>query len=139
MAAPSASPSPWTGAGAVSTSGTRRRSSRRWRASEARGHDLGTPEARRPAERLTALPPRARVRPLSRATCDARRWCYGAVKRPSLNGLPAEGGPMAATTDTAPSLTIVKRFNYRGDVDEEFSNTYHFSGTTPADAAAWKT
>lgn len=37
-----------------------------------------------------------------------------------------------------PSITIVKRFQYRGQ-DEEFSNTYHFSGTTPADAAAWKT
>lgn len=37
-----------------------------------------------------------------------------------------------------PSITIVKRFTYRGAL-EEFSNTYHFSGTTPATAAAWKT
>lgn len=36
-----------------------------------------------------------------------------------------------------PSITIVKSFSYRG-VPEEFSNTYHFSGTTPVDAAAWK-
>lgn len=37
-----------------------------------------------------------------------------------------------------PSITIVKRFTYRG-LNEDFSNTYHFSGTTPANAAAWKT
>lgn len=37
-----------------------------------------------------------------------------------------------------PSITIVKRFLYR-TVNEEFSNTYHFSGTTPVDDAAWKT
>jgi hypothetical protein len=37
-----------------------------------------------------------------------------------------------------PSITIVKSFSYRGAA-EEFSNTYHFSGTTPANAAAWKT
>jgi hypothetical protein len=46
---------------------------------------------------------------------------------------------VATNTDTAPSLTIVKRFNYRGDADEEFSNTYHFSGLTPADSATWRT
>lgn len=36
-----------------------------------------------------------------------------------------------------PSLTLVKRFTYRG-LPEEWSNTYHFSGATPADDAAWK-
>lgn len=36
-----------------------------------------------------------------------------------------------------PSVTSIKRFNWRGN-NEEWSNTYHFSGTTPADAAAWK-
>lgn len=36
-----------------------------------------------------------------------------------------------------PSITIIKRFTYR-DQPEEFSNTYHFSGTTPVDRAAWK-
>lgn len=36
-----------------------------------------------------------------------------------------------------PSITIVKDFTYR-DAREEFSNRYHFSGTTPSDAAAWK-
>jgi hypothetical protein len=40
---------------------------------------------------------------------------------------------MAATS----SLTIIKTFTYRGAA-EEFSNTYHFNGGTPADAAAWK-
>ena len=39
--------------------------------------------------------------------------------------------------DTA-SITIVKSFDYRG-AREEFSNTYHFEGTTPANDAAWKT
>lgn len=36
-----------------------------------------------------------------------------------------------------PSITLVKRFTYRGQ-PEEFSNTYHFTGTTPATDAAWK-
>lgn len=37
-----------------------------------------------------------------------------------------------------PSITIVKAFTYRG-VDEEWSNTYHFSGDTPDTPAKWKT
>lgn len=42
---------------------------------------------------------------------------------------------MAAAT----GLTIVKRFNYRGDASEEYSNTYWFTPLTPpADAAAWR-
>jgi hypothetical protein len=36
-------------------------------------------------------------------------------------------------------LTIVKRFTYRTDASEEFSNTYHLTGSVPADAAAWRT
>lgn len=40
---------------------------------------------------------------------------------------------MAAT----PSLTIVKKFTYRL-TSEEWSNTYHFSGGTPADDTHWK-
>lgn len=39
--------------------------------------------------------------------------------------------------DTA-SITVIKKFTYR-DQGEEWSNTYHFSGPTPADSAAWKT
>ncbi|HMJ97611.1 MAG TPA: hypothetical protein VK486_17315 [Thermoleophilaceae bacterium] len=35
-----------------------------------------------------------------------------------------------------PSITLVKRFIYRG-VFEEWSNTYHFSGTTPTNDAGW--
>jgi hypothetical protein len=42
---------------------------------------------------------------------------------------------MAAPTT---GLTIVKRFTYRGDASEEWSNHYWLSGTTPADAAAWR-
>ena len=43
---------------------------------------------------------------------------------------------MAAAT----GLTIVKRFNYRGDATEEYSNTYWFTGgSPPADAAEWRT
>jgi hypothetical protein len=41
---------------------------------------------------------------------------------------------MAAQT----GLTLVKRFTYRGDPTEEFSNTYHFTGDVPADNTAWK-
>lgn len=37
-----------------------------------------------------------------------------------------------------PSLTIIKQFTYR-DQPEEWSNTYHFSGTTPVNEAAWET
>lgn len=37
-----------------------------------------------------------------------------------------------------PSITIVKKFTYRL-LAEEFSNTYHFSGTVPTDHAGWKT
>jgi hypothetical protein len=39
---------------------------------------------------------------------------------------------------TVVGLTIVKRFTYRGDASEEFSNTYHFDGSEPADSTAWK-
>lgn len=38
-----------------------------------------------------------------------------------------------------PSITIVKRFSYRGDANEEFSNKYHFEGETPSSDAEWKT
>lgn len=37
-----------------------------------------------------------------------------------------------------PSITIVKRFTYRG-VLEEYSNSYHFTGSTPGTLAGWKT
>ena len=36
------------------------------------------------------------------------------------------------------SVTIVKRMTYRG-VGEEWSNSYHLNGTTPTNAAGWKT
>lgn len=37
-----------------------------------------------------------------------------------------------------PSITIVKRFSYRGDATEEFSNTYHFDSDAPANSTRWK-
>lgn len=37
-----------------------------------------------------------------------------------------------------PSLTIIKKFTFRGK-DEEWSNKYHFTGATPGTDAAWKT
>lgn len=40
---------------------------------------------------------------------------------------------------TQTGLTVIKRFTYRGDTAEEFSNTYHFTGDPPADATAWRT
>lgn len=43
---------------------------------------------------------------------------------------------MATNSDTAHKLTIVKSFTYRGH-EEEFSNSYHFTGDLPADSAAW--
>ena len=42
---------------------------------------------------------------------------------------------MAAPTT---GLTIVKRFSYRGDASEEWSNKYLLTGSTPADSAAWR-
>jgi hypothetical protein len=41
---------------------------------------------------------------------------------------------MAALT----GLTLIKRFTYRGVSTEEFANQYHFTGTVPADATAWR-
>ena len=43
---------------------------------------------------------------------------------------------MAAPTTV---LTVIKRFTYRGNPNEEYSNTYALSGTTPADSGAWRT
>lgn len=37
-----------------------------------------------------------------------------------------------------PSITVVKEFTYKGQ-PEEWSNTYHFSGGTPADEEEWDT
>jgi hypothetical protein len=34
-------------------------------------------------------------------------------------------------------ITIIKQMPYRGATDEEYSNTYHFSGSVPADNTAW--
>jgi hypothetical protein len=36
-------------------------------------------------------------------------------------------------------LTLIKKFTYRGDASEEYSNQYWLSGSVPADAAAWLT
>lgn len=41
---------------------------------------------------------------------------------------------MAAKT----GITLIKQFTYRGDASEEFSNTYHFTGSVPSDNTAWK-
>lgn len=41
---------------------------------------------------------------------------------------------MAAQT----GLVLIKTFPYRGDLNEEFSNKYHFTGSVPADATAWR-
>jgi hypothetical protein len=34
-------------------------------------------------------------------------------------------------------LTLVKRFEYRGDPNEEFSNSYHFKNNPPSDDPSW--
>lgn len=41
---------------------------------------------------------------------------------------------MAAVT----GVTLVKRFNYRGDATEEFSNQYWLSGAVPTGSTPWK-
>lgn len=38
---------------------------------------------------------------------------------------------------TVVGLTLVKKMTFRGDTTEEFSNTYHFTGSVPADSTAW--
>lgn len=45
---------------------------------------------------------------------------------------------MTAIDTSLDSITIIKKFTYRGDTDEEFSNTYFMTGDTPSDAASWK-
>lgn len=35
-------------------------------------------------------------------------------------------------------ITLIKKFTYRGDVNEEFSNQYALTGSIPSDATAWK-
>lgn len=37
-----------------------------------------------------------------------------------------------------PGVTLVKRFTYRGDPNEEFSNTYHFLGDPPDNPTDWQ-
>lgn len=38
----------------------------------------------------------------------------------------------------AGALVIIKRFTYRGDATEEYSNKYFYLGSDPADATAWR-
>lgn len=38
---------------------------------------------------------------------------------------------------TATGLTVIKKFNYRGDLTEEWSNKYWFTGTIPVDETTW--
>lgn len=45
---------------------------------------------------------------------------------------------MATVDTTRPSLTIVKKFTYRGDNNEEWENTYFFDGSTPSTDTKWK-
>lgn len=35
-------------------------------------------------------------------------------------------------------VTVVKRFTYRGDASEEYSNTYWLTGTAPTTSATWR-
>lgn len=48
-----------------------------------------------------------------------------------------DGAPYSLDMADTASITLVKRMTYR-DAQEEWSNTYHFTGTTPADDAAWR-
>lgn len=36
-------------------------------------------------------------------------------------------------------ITLIKKFTYRGDTNEEYSNHYYLTGAIPADSAAWHT
>lgn len=37
----------------------------------------------------------------------------------------------------ATGITVIKKFTYRGDAEEEWSNKYHFTGSDPATTADW--
>jgi len=64
---------------------------------------------------------------------------YAAQLRASIAcGRPTHRVSSASVVASAPSIRIVKNFNYRGTV-RSFSNRYHFSGGTPADSAHWTT
>lgn len=39
---------------------------------------------------------------------------------------------------TVPSITLIKKFTYRADSNEEWSNKYYLTGGIPADSTAWK-
>lgn len=39
---------------------------------------------------------------------------------------------------TVVGLTLIKKFTYRLDATEEWSNKYYFTGSVPADSTAWK-
>lgn len=38
----------------------------------------------------------------------------------------------------ATGLTVIKKFTYRGDTNEEYANQYWFRGATPSDSTAWR-
>lgn len=40
---------------------------------------------------------------------------------------------------TVTGITLIKKFTYRGDANEEWSNTYHFVSAPPSDDAGWAT
>lgn len=40
---------------------------------------------------------------------------------------------------TVTGITLIKKFPYRGNPDEEWSNTYHFVDAPPSDDAGWAT
>jgi hypothetical protein len=40
---------------------------------------------------------------------------------------------------TVVSVTVIKKFSYRGVSTEEFSNKYYLSGSVPSDGTAWRT
>jgi hypothetical protein len=46
-----------------------------------------------------------------------------------------ESDPIGALT----GITMVKRFTYRGDTEEEWSNKYHFRSAPPSTSADWMT
>lgn len=45
---------------------------------------------------------------------------------------------MGFADDTSPSITIVHKFTWRGDTNEEWQTTYHFDGATPSSDVRWK-
>ncbi len=93
---------------------------------------IGCPGPPVTLERLTRGRSLARIRPGVRPTGS------GAIVPVGVGEASATKERIGDDVATVVSTTIIKRFTYRGDPTEEWSNKYYFTGAVPSDATAWK-